>query len=223
NNSLDPWSQQELRYTTELPSPFPRYGAAANPIATKEGDIYLMGGLIDRSTIKGDLWLVEAGDAMACSPIATTAEGPGSRVGHASLLVGNAFIVYGGDTKIENSDILDETLYLLNISTRQWSRALPAGPRPCGRYGHSLTILGSKIYVFGGQEEEYFMNDLVAFDLNQSTNPLHKWEILILNSDKGGLPPGQIPPARTNHSMVMFNDKLYLFGGTNSLQWFNDV
>jgi hypothetical protein len=74
-----------------------------------------MGGLINSSTVKGDLWLVEAGDAMACSPIATTAEGPGSRVGHASLLVGNAFIVYGGDTKIENSDILDETLYLLNI------------------------------------------------------------------------------------------------------------
>jgi hypothetical protein len=99
---------------------------------------------------------------------------------------------------------------LTSIATRQWSRALPAGPRPCGRYGHSLTILGSKIYVFGGQVEGYFMNDLVAFDLNQLTNPLNKWEMLTLNSDKGGLPPGQIPPARTNHSMVMFNDKLYL-------------
>jgi hypothetical protein len=54
------------------------------------------------------------------------------------------------------------------------------------------------------------MNDLVAFDLNQLTNPLNKWEILTLNSDEGGLPPGRIPPARTNHSMVMFNDKLYL-------------
>jgi hypothetical protein len=73
-----------------------------------------MGGLINSSTVKGDLWLVKAGDAMACYPIATTAEGPGPRVGHASLLIGNAFIVYGGDTKIENSHILDETLYLLN-------------------------------------------------------------------------------------------------------------
>lgn len=51
---------------------------------------------------------------MACYPLATTAEGPGPRVGHASLLVGNAFIVYGGDTKMEDSDVLDETLYLLN-------------------------------------------------------------------------------------------------------------
>ncbi len=51
---------------------------------------------------------------MVCYPLATMAEGPGPRVGHASLLVGNAFIVYGGDTKIDEADVLDETLYLLN-------------------------------------------------------------------------------------------------------------
>lgn len=73
-----------------------------------------MGGLINSSTVKGDLWMIEAGGNMACYPLATTAEGPGPRVGHSSLLVGNAFIVYGGDTKIDESDILDETLYLLN-------------------------------------------------------------------------------------------------------------
>lgn len=223
NASLYPWSQRRLTYTTSHPSPFPRYGAAVNSVASKEGDIYLMGGLINSSTVKGDLWMVEAGGNMACYPLATTAEGPGPRVGHASLLVGNAFIVYGGDTKMEDSDTLDETLYLLNTSTRQWSRAVPAGPRPSGRYGHSLNILGSKIYVFGGQVEGYFMNDLVAFDLNQLQNPTNRWEMLIQNSDEGGPPQGQIPPARTNHSIVTFNDKLYLFGGTNGFQWFNDV
>lgn len=114
NASLYPWSQRRLTYTTSHPSPFPRYGAAVNSVASKEGDIYLMGGLINSSTVKGDLWMVEAGGNMACYPLATTAEGPGPRVGHASLLVGNAFIVYGGDTKMEDSDVLDETLYLLN-------------------------------------------------------------------------------------------------------------
>jgi len=73
-----------------------------------------MGGLINSSTVKGDLWMIEAGGNMACYPLATTAEGPGPRVGHSSLLVGNAFIVFGGDTKIEETDVLDETLYLLN-------------------------------------------------------------------------------------------------------------
>ncbi|KAK3987427.1 putative Tip elongation aberrant protein 1 [Cladorrhinum sp. PSN332] len=222
NASLYPWSQRRFTYTSSHPSPFPRYGAAVNSVSSKEGDIYVMGGLINSSTVKGDLWMIEAGGNMACYPLATTAEGPGPRVGHSSLLVGNAFIVFGGDTKIEETDVLDETLYLLNTSTRQWSRALPAGPRPSGRYGHSLNILGSKIFIFGGQVEGYFMNDLSAFDLNQLQMPNNRWEMLIPTSDSGG-PQGKVPPARTNHSVVTFNDKLYLFGGTNGYQWFNDV
>lgn len=114
SSSLYPWSQRRINYTAAHPPPFPRYGAAVNSVSSKEGDIYMMGGLINSSTVKGDLWMIEAGGNMACYPLATTSEGPGPRVGHSSLLVGNAFIVYGGDTKIDESDILDETLYLLN-------------------------------------------------------------------------------------------------------------
>ena len=66
------------------------------------------------STVKGDLWMIEANGNLACYPISTTSDGPGPRVGHASLLVGNAFIVFGGDTKQDERDPLDDTLYLLN-------------------------------------------------------------------------------------------------------------
>jgi len=90
-----------------------------------------MGGLINSSTVKGDLWLIEAGSNMACYPLATTAEGPGPRVGHASLLVGNAFIVYGGDTKIEENDVLDETLYLLNTCKSLAAPACASGVDQC--------------------------------------------------------------------------------------------
>ncbi|KOS19927.1 Tip elongation aberrant protein 1 [Escovopsis weberi] len=218
NAALYPWSQRRMLLTPAHPSPFPRYGAAVNAVSSKEGDVYLMGGLINGATVKGDLWMIEAGGNLACYPLTTTSEGPGPRVGHASLLVGNAFIVYGGDTKIDDNDILDETLYLLNTSTRHWSRALPAGPRPAGRYGHTLNILGSKIYIFGGQVDGYFMNDLSAFDLNQLQSPSNRWDIL-LNADVSP----KVPAARTNHSMITYNDKMYLFGGTNGFQWFNDV
>ncbi|KOS44935.1 hypothetical protein ACN38_g4153 [Penicillium nordicum] len=224
SSSLYPWSQRRLNFSSPQTNPFPRYGAAINSVASKEGDIYMMGGLIDGSTVKGDLWMVESsGGGLNCMQVATVSEGPGPRVGHASLLVGNAFIVFGGDTKIDENDSLDDTLYLLNTSSRQWSRAIPPGSRPSGRYGHTLNILGSKLYVFGGQVEGFFFNDLIAFDLNQLQNPANKWEVLIPNSHEGGPPPGQIPPARTNHTIVSFNDKLFLFGGTNGVQWFNDV
>ncbi|KAL8808276.1 MAG: hypothetical protein Q9200_004326 [Gallowayella weberi] len=224
NASPYPWSQRRLTFTSSQPNPFPRYGAAVNAVSSKEGDLYLMGGLVNGSTVKGDLWMIEAGaQSLACYPVGTTFEGPGPRVGHASLLVGNAFIVFGGDTKVDDRDKLDDTLYLLNTSTRQWSHSMPPGPRPAGRYGHTLNILGSRIYVFGGQVEGYFFNDLVAFDLNALQDPSSQWEMLIPNSADGGPPEGQVPPARTNHSIVSWNDKLYLFGGTNGSQWFNDV
>lgn len=75
----------------------------------------MMGGLVEGATVKGDLWMVESsGGNLSCFPIPTVSEGPGPRVGHASLLVGNAFIVFGGDTKVDETDVLDDTLYLLN-------------------------------------------------------------------------------------------------------------
>jgi DNA repair exonuclease SbcCD ATPase subunit len=108
-------------------------------------------------------------------------------------------------------------------ATKQWSRAAPAGPRPPGRYGHSLNIIGSKIYIFGGQVEGFFFNDLVTFDLNALQQASNRWETLIQNTIDGGPPHGQIPPARTNHSVVTWNEKLYLFGGTDGVTWFSDV
>ena len=239
NAALYPWSQRRLNYPTPQSNPFPRYGAAVNAVASKEGDIYMMGGLINGSMVRGDLWMVESGTGnLSCYPIATVSEGPGPRVGHASLLVGNAFIVFGGDTKMDDSDVLDDTLYLLNTckfgtrtyfikltiqASRQWSRASPPGPRPPGRYGHTLNILGSKIFIFGGQVEGYFFNDLLAFDLNALQNPGNTWEFLMQNTAEDELATGPRPAPRTNHTVISYNDQMYLFGGTNGTIWFNDV
>jgi hypothetical protein len=115
---------------------------------------------------------------------------------------------------------------LIVPATKHWSRALPQGPRPTGRYGHTLNILGSKIYIFGGQVEGFFFNDLVAFDLNSLQSSNSRWEVLLSNTNKDGAvssPQARAPPARTNHSVVTWQDKLFLFGGTDGVNWFNDV
>ena len=51
-----------------------------------------MGGLIRTQQPKGDLWTIDSGPQFAAVPVNTQSDGPGPRVGHASLLVGNAFI-----------------------------------------------------------------------------------------------------------------------------------
>ena len=125
NSSPYPWSQRKLNFTVSHTNPFPRYGAAVNATSSRDGSIYLMGGLINGSTVKGDLWMCETGPGnMTVYPVATTSEGPGPRVGHASLLVGNAFIVFGGDTKMDEGDVLDDTLYLLNTCKKHQNLVL---------------------------------------------------------------------------------------------------
>lgn len=49
------------------------------------------------------------------------------------------------------------------------------------------------------------MNDLSAFDLNQLQMPNNRWEILM-----HGEASAKVPAARTNHSMITYNDKMFL-------------
>jgi hypothetical protein len=58
--------------------------------------------------------------------------------------------------------------------------------------------------------EGYFFNDLIAFDLNALQAPTNQWEFLIHSTADGEQAQGQVPPARTNHSMISHNDQLYL-------------
>ena len=122
-------------------NPFPRFGHAANASVGKEGEIYVFGGLVKEKR-KSDLYVLDSGKllcrcrwddltllgSMTAYTINSTGEGPSPRLGHASLLVGNAFIgshgaplhftdalVFGGECATTDLSH-DDSLYLLNTS-----------------------------------------------------------------------------------------------------------
>ncbi|KAI9060535.1 hypothetical protein FKP32DRAFT_1595287 [Trametes sanguinea] len=227
-----PWSQRRLQLPppvtipkpgvapplTPSPSPFPRYGHALPVNATSSGELFLFGGLV-RDTVRNDLYLISVRD-LSATLLQTTGEIPSPRVGHASALVGSVLIVWGGDTKTSSKskpgDKQDDGLYLLNLVSREWTRVAVYGPSPVGRYGHAVTMVGSKFYVFGGQVDGEFLNDLWSFDLN-SLRTKATWELV---EPAEGSPR---PPKRTSHICVTYGEKIILFGGTDCQYHYNDT
>ncbi|EAU92720.2 hypothetical protein CC1G_01765 [Coprinopsis cinerea okayama7 len=205
------------------PSPFPRYGHALPASPTVGGELYLFGGLV-RESARNDLYVIHTKDNTA-QLVQTAGEPPSPRVGHACALVSQVLIVWGGDTKMDTSmsgpagrmpgrpgDKLDDALYLLNISIKEWTKVV-AGPGPIGRYGHAVTMVGSRFFVFGGQidgeffndffggtDGSYHYNDTWAFDLKTC-----RWTELQCI--------GFIPSPREGHAAALVDDVIYIFGG----------
>jgi hypothetical protein len=117
--------------TSPSPSPFPRYGHALPATATPTGELYIFGGLV-RETARNDVYMFNTLNNSA-SLVQTTGVPPSPRMGHASALVGNVIIVWGGDTNTDPNSRPDEKqdngLYLLNLSASSL-QFLPFVPCP---------------------------------------------------------------------------------------------
>ncbi|KAG8680241.1 Negative regulator of mitotic exit, partial [Ceratobasidium sp. 394] len=121
------------------------------------------------------------------------------------------------DTLAKEGERNDDGLYLLNLSTRDWTRVSVVGPAPLGRYGHAVGMCGNKFIVFGGQVDGEFLNDLWCFDLQSLVRGTSAWEQLL------PVPGNEPPPRRTGHVLVTYENKIYIFGGTDGAFHYNDT
>lgn len=213
-----PWNRIKLGS-----SPFPRYRHVASAYASEQNQVFVIGGLHDQS-VYGDTWILTAhanNTRFTSKTVDISDTTPPPRVGHASTLCGNAFVIFGGDThKVNNEGLMDDDVYLFNINSYKWTIPHPVGPRPLGRYGHKISVIATsqmktKLYVFGGQFDDTYFNDLCVYDLSSFRRPDSHWEFL--------KPQSFVPPPLTNHTMVSYDYKLWIFGGDTAQGLINEV
>jgi hypothetical protein len=218
NAQRSPWSRSKL-----LISPFPRYRHGASQYANDKGEIFVMGGLHNTS-VYGDTWIIKAdgeGSNFQTHQVDIYDNSPTPRVGHASTVCGNAFVVFGGDTVTNDEGEIDNDLYLFNMNSHTWTIPHPVGKRPSGRYGHTIGVIAimnydSKLYLYGGQLDDMIYNDLIIFNLSSFRRPDVQWEWVI--------PADSIrPPPLTNHTMDVYDNKLWLFGGSTGSKLLNEL
>ncbi|CAG8591359.1 13372_t:CDS:10 [Funneliformis caledonium] len=209
NNPIFPWSQIKL-----LPNDnnfFPRYGHSSCSNAIKN-ELYFFGG-ISNEKFNNDVFLLKT-KTCNIQAIKTTGNIPSPRIGHTHVRVGSNLLVFGG--KLENiEDKPDYNLYVLNKETKKWTKPSIKGVTPLGRFGHTVVLIGSIMYIFGGCIDDYYLNDLVAFDTKYLDNNEAHWEFID--------PANEPPPGRTGHISCAYKGKIYIFGGTDGEKCYNDT
>ncbi|XP_047048740.1 acyl-CoA-binding domain-containing protein 6-like [Lolium rigidum] len=140
--------------------------------------------------------------------LSTEGDKPAPRFAHAAAIVGSKMVVFGGDT---GQCLLDDTK-ILNLEKLTWDSAAPkVRPSPNGRSltlpacrGHCLVSWGNSVILVGGKSEPA-SDHLSVWTFNTET------EIWSLMEAKG-----DIPVARSGHTMIRAGATLILFGGEDT-------
>ncbi|XP_030379482.1 host cell factor isoform X2 [Scaptodrosophila lebanonensis] len=146
---------------------------------------------------------------------------PNGCAAYGFVVEGTRMFVFGG--MIEYGKYSNE-LYELQATKWEWRKMYPESPdnglSPCPRLGHSFTMVGEKIFLFGGLANESddpknnipkYLNDLYILDTRGVHSHNGKWIIPKTY--------GESPPPRESHTGISFTCKetgklnLLVYGG----------
>ncbi|XP_075241189.1 leucine-zipper-like transcriptional regulator 1 isoform X2 [Convolutriloba macropyga] len=123
-------------------------------------------------------------------------------------LVGNRLFLFSGVSGKE----MTNHIFTFNLDTSHWTRISPehilhgSAAAPQKRYGHTMVEYHRRLYVFGGSvasAHDNLASDLLCFDLDHKS-----WEKVTPRSTS------QPITGRLFHTAVVYQDKMYIFGGT---------
>ncbi|KAF9354704.1 Negative regulator of mitotic exit [Mortierella sp. AD094] len=204
--SNGPWISSQVASL----NPFPRFSHTASYVHTGT-DIYVFGGVTKGATQK-DMHVIDF-PSLQCQVLqAVGVDSPPPTGGHTAVTLGQYIMYFGGkDSKNKCSD----SLYVLHTVRKEWNRPQIHGLLPAPRHSHAACVIGTTMYVFGGQFNGYYLNDIASFDMKSLNTPNPKWTRLE--------PTSELPPARAGHCAAAYDGKIYIFGGADDNFFYNDI
>ncbi|KAJ8914754.1 hypothetical protein NQ315_013257, partial [Exocentrus adspersus] len=231
------WKKLKPRPPKTSPAPCPRLGHSFTLVNAR---VYLFGGLANDSAdpksnvprYLNDLYTLD----IRSNPIqwdipSTNGPSPPPRESHTGVAYvdknkGKSFLViYGGMSGCRLGD-----LWFLETETMTWSKPQISGRTPLPRSLHTSTLIGHRMFVFGGwvpvvadevktatNEKEWKCTSTMAC-LNLETM---NWdELNIVNESENSL-----PCARAGHCAVGISTRLYIWSGRDGYRkaWKNQV
>ncbi|XP_047342337.1 acyl-CoA-binding domain-containing protein 4-like [Impatiens glandulifera] len=129
--------------------------------------------------------------------------------GHSMIKWRNRLLLVGGHSK-NASDTLK--VWFIDLESLQCGVLETSGKVPASRGGQSVSLVGSRLIMFGGEgKKQQLLNDVHVLDLETLT-----WEVL---------ETVQAPPTpRFDHAAAVHSDRyLLIFGGCSHSIFYNDL
>ncbi|XP_035995860.1 acyl-CoA-binding domain-containing protein 6 [Fundulus heteroclitus] len=174
-------------------------------------NIYVYGGVV-RGDPTEDL-LVFNTVSLTWTPVKTSGSSPPALWGQSFAQAGDQLFMFGG---FGAGGDFSKNLYVLNTEKLQWQRWEVKGETPAACSGQTLTAHHDKdIYLFGGKLSNKDATMTSSNEIHKLSIAKMKWKVPLYVG---------IPPARRHgHAAFILHSHLYVFGGKNEEQDFNDL
>ena len=139
---------------------------------------------------------------------------PLPRYRHAAVAVDNKLYMWGGwaGSKEKSQEEADK-IEVFDISTKLWEQKPTHGTPPPGLCNTAYTVVGSSLFVFGGEDGVSWHNSLFKLDLRS-----FQWEQVQVSNPSSG------PQKKSGCRMVSYGvNQLVVFAGFTGSAWTDEL
>ncbi|PRP87047.1 hypothetical protein PROFUN_04783 [Planoprotostelium fungivorum] len=157
------------------PSPSPRWGHSVSPASDQ--NLIFFGGHSGTDMLQ-DLWMLNTEDFIWQQLKPNGAIGvsdsqpptyPSKRAGHVSAPIGRRIFFFGGGDGVGN---VFNDVWILDMTSpdMHWSNPTLSGNAPTPRGAHTINVIGSKLIMFGGGDQQKRKVDTYILDIEEVNN-----------------------------------------------------